>query len=195
MAGPRKNKVDQLYEAAKALFMRHGVKRVSVEEICREARVSKMTFYKYFRNKSDLLKYIIRRMVDEVMSQYDQIMEEPIPFREKVKKMVQLKWQQTTDLSQEFFDDIHKEAEPEIRELIAQIAHESYQRIVHDFSRAQKAGQIRVEIYPPFLLYMLENLLQAAKDEKLLALYDTPQDLIMEITRFFFYGIFGKDET
>ncbi len=195
MAAARKNKVDQIYEAAKALFMHHGVRRVPVEEICCKAQVSKMTFYKHFRNKSDLLKYIIRRMVDEAMSQYDEIMEQSIPFREKVKKIVQLKWRQTNDLGQEFFNDIHKEAEPEIKELIAQIAQESYQRIVQDITRAQKAGHIKMEFHPAFLLCMLENLLQAAKNEKLLALYDTPQDLIMELTRFFFYGIFGKDET
>ena len=37
-----------IVETATDLFMRYGVKRVTVEEICQTAKISKMTFYKYF---------------------------------------------------------------------------------------------------------------------------------------------------
>ena len=49
-------KIQQLVTTAQELFMRHGIRRVTVEEICSEANISKMTFYKYFKNKIELTK-------------------------------------------------------------------------------------------------------------------------------------------
>jgi AcrR family transcriptional regulator len=39
-------KLARIASTAEKLFMKFGIRRVSVEEICREASVSKMTFYK-----------------------------------------------------------------------------------------------------------------------------------------------------
>jgi hypothetical protein len=36
-------------------------------------------------------------------------------------------------------------------------------------------------------------MMSMAKDEELAKLYETPQDLIMELTNFFFYGILPRD--
>ena len=43
-----------IFKTAKDLFWKYGIKRVSIEEICKEAKVSKMTFYKFFPNKIEL---------------------------------------------------------------------------------------------------------------------------------------------
>ena len=75
-------KLQQIYSTAKSLFMRYGFKRVSVEEICREANVSKMTFYKHFSNKFDLLRFILEQMVSDSFAEYREILEQDIPYSE-----------------------------------------------------------------------------------------------------------------
>jgi AcrR family transcriptional regulator len=40
------------------LFWKFGFKRVTIDEICKKAEVSKMTFYKYFTDKIDLAKKV-----------------------------------------------------------------------------------------------------------------------------------------
>jgi len=40
-------KYNQIIDTSKKLFWKYGIKRVTIEEICREAGVSKMTFYKH----------------------------------------------------------------------------------------------------------------------------------------------------
>ena len=50
----KSKKLQQITQTAYDLFWRHGIKRVTIEEICRTSGVSKMTFYKYFDNKNDL---------------------------------------------------------------------------------------------------------------------------------------------
>ena len=78
--------------------------------------------------------------------------------------------------------------------LIAQKTQESLRRVVDDFIKAQKAGDVRKNIHPQFILYLFNRLLQMTEDEQLLKLYASPQDLIMEMTNFYFYGILGRHE-
>ena len=46
-------KYQDIKKKGKELFWKYGTKRVTVEEICREAGVSKMTYYKFFKNKNE----------------------------------------------------------------------------------------------------------------------------------------------
>ena len=65
--------------------------------------------------------------------------------------------------------------------------------ITNWYLKAQKDGDIRKDIKPEFIVYFLNHLMEMAKDEKLLNLYDNPHELIMELTNFFFYGLLPGD--
>ena len=56
-------KKDQIIEAARLLFHKYGFKKVSMDEIAREAEVTKRTIYSYFSSKEDLLKYFIQEEI------------------------------------------------------------------------------------------------------------------------------------
>ena len=190
----RSPKQRQIVSTARALFWKFGIRRVSVEEICTEAGVSKMTFYKYFSNKNELVKFILEEITAEAISKYRRIMNQKVPFPEKVKQSIQLKIEQTEALSQEFFEDIHKKAEPEIKEFFHQKIQESLRLILHDYTAAQKTGDIRSDIKPEFIVYFLNKMMEMVKDEELSRLYSSPQDMILELTRFFFYGILPRKD-
>ena len=58
-------KQQQIVNSGKELFFQYGVKRIRVEEICRKAKVSKMTFYKYFENKFALAEHIVQEILND----------------------------------------------------------------------------------------------------------------------------------
>ena len=61
---PKHNKkYKQIIATSKELFWKFGIKRVTVEEICSQAHVSKMTFYKFFPNKIELAKIILKNEI------------------------------------------------------------------------------------------------------------------------------------
>ena len=194
MNNPKKQ---QIITTARDLFWKYGFRRVSIEEICREANVSKMTFYKHFNNKDELAKYIIDLITGIAMKKYREIMDNDIPFIKKVEKSIQLKMESSNEMSQEFFDDFHKNASPELREHFNKLVRANLQTIQNDYIKAQKKGDVRSDINPNFILYYLDKILEMAKDENLIRLYKSPPDLINELTRFFFYGILprGKNST
>ena len=53
-------KEEQIIEVARELFHKFGFKKVSMDEIAREAGVTKKTIYRYFDSKEALLEYFIQ---------------------------------------------------------------------------------------------------------------------------------------
>ena len=189
----KNKKLQQLVETAWDLFWRYGFTRVSIEEICKEAGVSKMTFYKHFKNKTDLVRFIMLETSKQSIKIYEEIMAQDIPFAEKIQKSVQLKLEQTENISEEFFKDIHRQNDSELNKIIREQMASNVQIVTSWYIDAQEKGDVRRNIKPEFIVYFMNHLLDMAKDEKLLGLYDNPHDLIMELTNFFFYGILPQE--
>ncbi|MBN1406660.1 MAG: TetR/AcrR family transcriptional regulator [Calditrichaceae bacterium] len=187
------NKQNQITATAQSLFWKYGMRRVSIEEICREAKVSKMTFYKFFKNKVDLVKYILDKITNESTETYQAIMNQDIPFYKKVIQTIDMKLKSVDQISPEFYADLHQKAVPEISEHFHNISHKVLEMIVNDYKKAQEEGEIRSDLKLEFIIYQLNKIFEMAGDPKLIAMYKTPKDVIMELTRFFFYGILPRE--
>lgn len=48
-----------ILSVAQDLFIKHGIKSVSVDDICHEVGISKKTFYTYFKGKDEMLEQLI----------------------------------------------------------------------------------------------------------------------------------------
>ncbi len=181
--------VQAITESAKALFWKHGIRRVTVEEICKEAGVSKMTFYRNFSNKNEIARHVLTQVMERSTSRYEKIMNQDIAFPAKIVELVVLEREESKGISQEFLKDIYETEDSTLQSLIEQYQEEGRQRIMRDMKKAQEKGWIRKDLKLSFLLYILNDLDKKARDEELLAMYEKPEDLIMELTNFFFYGI------
>ena len=178
--------------AAKSLFWKHGIRRVSIEEICKKAGVSKMTCYKYFNNKTAIAKYLIENLFETGVKAYKEIYNSDIPYEEKVKMMVDLKMSNAHEMSQELMDDIYKNQEEELSETIETIKKKMIGVYLEDIREAQKTGEIRSDVKPEFMLYFLNNLTEMLTDQRLVGIYSNPEQMIAEVMNFFFYGIMPR---
>jgi AcrR family transcriptional regulator len=184
----------EILATGRALFLKHGFKRVTIEEICAEAKVSKMTFYKHFSNKMELVKAIVIKMGEEAMDRYRKIMKRDIPFTEKIELQIQMKMEDTSEMSSEFINDLLVHGEPEIMQFMTE-QRKHFLGIVHaDYVEAQEKGEIRKDVKPEFIIYFLNHLNDMLQDETLINMYKDPYELAMELIRFFFYGITHRDE-
>ena len=178
-----------ILSTGKELFWKHGIKRVTIEEICEKAGVSKMTFYKYFANKNDLVREIISQLIEDGISKMDEISQMDIPYAEKAKLMIILKLEGTNEISKEFMADYYTLNDPGLIEFLNNGSQEVFRKFMASVIEAQEKGEVRKEINPSFIMYFFNHLPSMASDPALLELYPNGQDLIMELLRFFFYGI------
>jgi AcrR family transcriptional regulator len=185
----KSEKFQAITAAAKSLFWKHGIRRVTIDEICHDAGVSKMTCYKYFSNKTAIAKYLIEDLFETGVKVYKEIYNSDIPYEEKVKKIIELKMSNAHEMSQELVDDIYKYQDEELAETIEDIKKRMIGIYLEDIEEAQKEGEIRTDIKPEFMLYFLTNLTEMLTDPKLVELYPNPEQMIIEVMSFFFYGI------
>ena len=182
-------KYQAILATAQKLFWKHGVKKVSVQEICKEAGTSKMTFYKFFENKIHLAKTILDLIFEEGWAEYQSIMAEDIPYPEKVKKSILVKAKRSQGISQEFILDVYKNQELGLLEYMTAKSEWLLERGLDDFEKAQQEGYIRAGIKRAFMKYQLLKLREMVMDEALLQHYNSPEELIMELTNFLFHGL------
>ena len=98
----RVKKILQILSTSEDLFQRFGFKRITIEEICAKSNVSKMTFYKYFPNKNELIKQMLNSWLKQVEKTINEIEGMDIPFTEKIKILLSLKEESTGKISKEF---------------------------------------------------------------------------------------------
>lgn len=182
-------KREQILGTAKDLFMRYGTRRVSIEEICRTANISKMTFYKFFANKLALTKELLHQIFDEAEVQYNRIIRADVPFERKVKQLIELKLAQNENMSAELIAELVQNPNPEIATMIEERRNQNIKRILKDLQHAQENGDIRPDIKPQFIVYLFDAMTKMMMDSQLNQFYATPRDLIAELVNFFFYGI------
>lgn len=187
-------KKQDILEQGQKLFWKHGFKRVTIEEVCSAANVSKMTFYKFFTNKMDLVRTIMEKLTVYSLKQYVEIMDSDIPFSEKILKQIEMKMEGTSELSKEFVDDLMIHADPEVMQMMQKLTQEIFAMVNESYVKAQNEGHIRKDIKPEFILYFLNHIYDMLKDERLLAMYDSPSALATELIKFFFYGILESKE-
>lgn len=193
-ASNKSAKQSRLIDTAMDLFLKFGFKRVTVEEICQTAGVSKMTFYKHFKNKKQLMVHLLDLMAENQMKQYRDIMRSSRAYPEKVREIIRMKQEMTEMMSQELFNDLYKNAPPEITRHLHKIGTDLLSVVRDDFIQAQEEGHIRPDISPDFILYFMNHMIDMASDEHLIRMYDSHKALINEMIRFFFYGILADKD-
>lgn len=175
--------------SAKTLFWKYGIRKVTVDEICREAGVSKMTFYRQFKNKLDLAKNMLEEVFENSLKQYDEIISQDIPYPDKIKEIVLLKHEGTKELSEEFVKDLYQNESFGLKAYFENYRQTIYLKVMADLKDAQEKGWIRADLKLDFILYMLNSLNEKMTDPNFLSIYENAQEAIVELTKFFFYGI------
>lgn len=181
-------KYTSIINAGKDLFYKHGFKRITVGEVCRKAGVSKMTFYKFFTDKTDLAKKIFNAMVEDGEGQFRKIMSDDSPSEEKIRKLIMMKFDGTTDISQEFLQDFYT-GSGELKEYVEERTRKAWDLLIDDFKNAQKAGYFRQDFKPELMIKIQGKLAELLDDSSVTSMYGSRQELIMEFAKFMFYGV------
>lgn len=179
----------QILATGKELFWKFGFKRVSIEEICREAGVSKMTFYKFFPNKVELAKTVLDNVFDDIIKKIKRLSEEHETPEKTLRKILQLKAEGTRDISEEFIKDLYANPDAGIKVYMEEKTTEMFKEIISFYEKGKEKGWIRKDLNIPFFLAFTRKITSLIYEEEMLSFFGSSQELIMEITNLFIYGI------
>lgn len=188
----RKN--PQILAAARELFWKHGFKRITVEEICEKAGVSKMTFYKSFPDKISIAKAVFEQEVTTAMVRFRKIMTDNSSPHEKIRAMLAMKSDSTTNISQEFINDFYSSERTELVGFVQELTVRTWKEAIADFKAAQAAGVFRADFKPELLFTLAQKISESLTDPRVQSLYPNPHDLVVDLSKLFCYGIAPGNE-
>jgi len=183
----------QIIAAADKLFRRFGFKKVTVEEICQVAGASKMTFYKYFPNKNELIKHLWQIMIDDSMEKLNQLEKMDTPFTEKVNLILKMKEEATANMGSQYVRD-YLEMVPELQDFYNNIFTLVMQKFMVIIKNAQDKGEVRKSLRPEFFLAVVNMMMELAKNEQLAGIYQNYTEFALEVNNYLYYGMMPVPE-
>lgn len=184
---------DKILIAAKELFFAYGTKKVNIGDIYEKAGVSKMTFYRQFKNKEDLLIHILKQMFEESMVEYKKITDQNLSFRDTLTQLTELKIKFSKDMSKSFIEEFFTmfRENTEVMQEMMEMQKEGQSLFVQEIMKARASGEIRQDISIEFIMKLLDHLQLLMDDQKYLDVFSSSEEMIRETTNFFFFGIYG----
>jgi AcrR family transcriptional regulator len=182
-------KKEQIEQKAKELFWKHGFKKVTIDEICKKANVSRKTFYTFYENKTGLVIALMKKLTDEAFEESLQIMESDSTFAEKLEKSLQVKLQRNKEMSIEFVADFYNPDATEILACFQEIMKKSMAMLVDFLQKAQQKGEMNPELNLNYVLWLIHKQVEFCSSPDLMHMFPDVDTLTKQLTQTLIYGI------
>jgi AcrR family transcriptional regulator len=180
-----------ILEAALVLFMKHGVQKVSIAEIAKEANVSQVTIYNYFESKHKLIHEVFIYYINKATYDFEQIVFSNKPFPEKIKQIIFTKKEVANQIHEEFYQYMMKEYTTNGNHIEKMFIEKAIPYFTHLFNEGKELGYIDPNLSNEAILFYIKMLSEYIQKEDV---YQKILPLTEDITNIFFYGMMGKRE-
>lgn len=180
------NAKKQIKETARSLFFKFGIKRVSVEEICKEAQLSKVTFYRYYKNKMTLANELRNELIEKGFARFDEFNALDMPLMEKIDRMTQ--WQM------EFYSQLNNEFIKEIANL-KEVEAEFKKRFISNIKSGREKGEVRPDVNLELIYLITRKLQEITRDGTWMELFSDYSEYIRQVRTIIFYGLLSRSES
>ena len=184
-----KIKKDAIINAARELFTARGITDVSISEIAAKANVSQVSIYNYFGDKNSLSKEVLVSYIDKLVKEYDEILEDSIPFEEKLKIIMTKKYDAVINIGKTSFS-AYAWKDKTLQDIYREIADNKITSIFSKFILiGKKEGYISKDIPDDAILSFMSASSYITQQPDYL---NTGNDYKMGILKLFLYGLVGK---
>lgn len=184
-----------LYQAALVLFSQHGWLRVSIEDICAEAQTSRVTFYKYFRNKKDILKEILVDHKDRIRAGFTRLADQETTLEAIITGIYALQKQALNSLySPPMLHDMAHHKDPELTAFFKALEADKYAFMAQFFHGLQQKKLINERFPVPLMNAYLQLIDQMMHSPSVQAEYqDKLTQLPEDVLQLIIYGFAPRD--
>lgn len=183
----------KLLDATRKIIWKNGINNTSVDQICEEAGLSKMTFYRAYENNFDIIKEILDENYEKVGKIYDEIFNKNIPFIEKIMEIIYYNTESVKEISPDLIRDMVKQDNPQMKEYLN--GKNQYYRdlILKYVAIEQKKGNFRDDVKIEFISFFLEHINELSLNQRLQQIYESTDELVNQLTKMFYFGILRRN--
>lgn len=137
---------DRILHSAAALFMRNGIKSVSMDDIAAHLAMSKKTLYKWFENKDQIVVGVMQQHLTEEEGDCCQIAESAENALDELFKLMDWGQQMMADIHPSIFYDLQKYYPQAWQLWLAHKEHFILHRIIDNLRRGMAEGLYRADL-------------------------------------------------
>ncbi len=162
---------DKILEKAGELFMKYGVRSVTMDDIAREIAISKKTIYQFFKDKDDIVNHVAMRHMDKEKKEYDEIQSSSHNALEELAKINRCVRKNFREMNPALLYDLQK-YHRDAWNLFEEFKHVYIKNsVANNLRKGIAEGHFRKEIDPDIIAAMRVQVVEMAFDETLF-----PQD-------------------
>ncbi|MDQ0208771.1 TetR/AcrR family transcriptional regulator [Alkalicoccobacillus murimartini] len=186
-------KKETIWRTALQLFMKNGMRKVSMKEIAEEANVSQVTIYNYFGSKEDLSLYVLESYMDEQYQVFMELVLSELPFMEKVEWFFSKKDKAFDSMNLSFLDSFVS-SDPEMANILQAYEKKITPLMVQFIKQGQEKGYFNQSLSVETLLFYIQLFSsQAMKNLEQLPDGEEKRRVYKELLVVFFDGVRGKE--
>ena len=148
-----------------------------------------MTFYRHFKDKDDITLTVLEKHFTERMKEYEGILQQDIPFEDKLKKILDIKIENVKSINDELLKEILTDKYSRIGKWLTELNLKEMEKIREFICSAQAKGEIRGDVKVELILFIIEKTWDLLSDRKILEMYESKTQMLRELNAVLFYGI------
>lgn len=182
----------KLLDATRSLIWSQGVNKTTVDQICNEAKVSKMTFYRAFENKFDVVKIVLDEKYENFEKNYHEIFDKNIPFVEKINEIIYFNLESVREISAELIKDIVSQENPNLKDYMDEKVNFQRELTLSYIIKEQTKGNFRSDLKIEFISFFLDHINELVFDKRLNKIYESTDELVNQLTKMFYFGVLKR---
>jgi len=185
---------NKIIEKAEDLFLRYGLKSVTMDDIARKLGISKKTLYQYVENKTDLVSKIVLAHIEEEKAMMSEVRSQSADAIEEMLKVGRYAIQQLRKLSPTLMYDLQKYY-GNIWIMLQKLHMEHGQQMIRDnIDRGMRQGVYRQDINADILARMYVMSTFALVNEEVFPLKEFNRErLFIEFIKYHIHGIASEE--
>ncbi|GEM_PF-971202 len=182
---------DILKKATWDIILKRGFKATKVQDICELAGVSKMTFYYYYKNKHEIIEEVLREFFDKILASSEAMINENVPFKEKIVNLVQWKAEFVKTMSPEFVSELYTSGGQYV-ELMKNVMQRAQEMTYGFYQHGKEQGEINKSVDVNIIIFWMNIVSDMIIAGKFNHLFDDPKEMNKQIRDLMLYGVLGN---
>ncbi|WP_251977959.1 TetR family transcriptional regulator [Salinicola avicenniae] len=156
---------ETLLDAAEVIFLERGVSKTSLEQIARQAGMTRGAVYWHFKNKSDLFHAMLERVKTPLRQLLDEVEDPNCPYvpleslrRATLHAIERLQRPRSRRVHTILFHRCEVASDVDVQALHEKLASECYDTMVERFEQARERGTLTESISPEIATRMLMSM-------------------------------------
>jgi AcrR family transcriptional regulator len=146
---------DRIIEKAGELFFQFGIKNISMDELASSLGISKRTIYENFKDKEDILTFLIIKLSDERYKVFKDFLQEGLNVLEIFLKVIEIQMDMPVS-NAKFIQDIYKYY-PRVSKLMQERIEKNNEFLQQFLKKGIDQGYIRVDLNVEVTAFLVEE--------------------------------------